>query len=183
MNPKKTPANITNMLLGIIAIEVVVLTVQAIADRQPAPDKSTRPIGRFKPQKSPSQFVLIQALNHVTNLLRWLFVREKAASLQRNGARSEARGVQVFEGKHSERSTRHMDGKEASELELKGSMQGISEKLNDPAWAGVLAANDGNISLTDAERAVPMPKSAQFVERLDRNPFVGKGMKDHKREK
>lgn len=182
MNPKKTPANITNMLLGIIAIEVVVLTAQAISDRQPAPDKSTGPIGRFKPQKSPSQFVLSQALNHVTNLLRWLFVREKAASSHRR-ARSEARGVQVFEGKHFERSTPHTDRKKDAELELRGSMQGISDKLNDPAWAGVLAANDGNISLTDAERAVPMPKSAQFVERLDRNPFVGNGMKDHKREK
>lgn len=64
---------------------------------------------------------------------------------------------------------------------LHGNLQGLAGKLKDPAWAGMLAANEGNVALTEAERAVPMPNSAQFVQRLDKNPYVGQGMKPHNR--
>ena len=70
----------------------------------------------------------------------------------------------------------------AEPAHLKGDMRGLTEKLQDPAWSGALAANAGNISLTDAERAVPMPGSAHLVQRLDRNPFIGGGMRDHSRD-
>ena len=63
------------------------------------------------------------------------------------------------------------------ELHLKGDMQGIAGKLKDPAWAGVLAANDGNTSLTDAERAVPKPNE-RSVCRLRQGFGVGDGYPD-----
>ncbi len=115
----------TNILLGIIAAEVVFLTVEAFADRWRNP---------WSPRQPP-------------------------VPLPEEG-RPEGAGRK----------------EEPEETHLTGSLQGLAEKLKDPAWAGVLAANEGNISLTDAKRAVPMPNSAQFVERLDRNPHVGKGM-------
>ena len=63
------------------------------------------------------------------------------------------------------------------ELHLKGDMQGIAAELNDPAWAGVLAANAGNISQTDAERAVPLPNE-RSVCRLRQGFGVGDGYPD-----
>lgn len=193
MNIRKTPDNTTNILLGVIAIQVALLTVQAIAGRQPVAGRSHGPARRPKLQNSPRESLLSGVLDQAAAFLRWLLGREKTDIYRRNGKRSDSRSDWDSEGKYSgsKDSTAHragqsaqtLDSEEEEEMHLKGSMLGIAGKLNDPAWAGVLAANDGNISLTDAERAVPMPKSAQFVARLDRNPFVGKGMKDHPREK
>lgn len=123
----------TNFLLGIIAAEVVFLTVRAFADRWNEEPPYLR--GPHRPVPPSDAEVSFEASNS-----------------------------EQFEDR-----------------QLKGSMQGVAEKLKDPAWAGLLEANAGNISLTDAERAVPMPKSAQFVERLDRNQFIGQGMKDRSR--
>lgn len=121
----------TNILLGIIAAEVIFLTVEAFADRWRNP---------WPPEQQPVRIP------------------------NEDGEQADTPEEQLEENY------------------LKGSMQGIADKLKNPAWAGVLAANEGNISLADAERAVPMPNTAQFVGRLDRNPFVGRGMKDRSRD-
>lgn len=184
---KKT--TITNLVLGLVAAEVVYLTAQAIADRQTARANAyPSRVPAAPPTTTPMGF-LSSLLHHASGMLRRLFFgfdaddagqdleRERDEFLRRReAAESSARytdhGQQRLEG----------GAQAALPVELKGSMDGIAEKLKDPAWAGVLAANDGNIALTDAERAVPMPKSAQFVQRLDRNPYIGQGMKEHRRD-
>jgi hypothetical protein len=128
---KTQSRSFTNFLLGIIAAEVVFLTVEAFADRWRNP---------------------------------WSPVPHPVPPPEEDGPEAAPQK------------------EEPEDTHLTGSLQGFTEKLKDPAWAGMLAANAGNIALTDAERAVPMPKSAQFVERLDRNPYVGKGMKNHDRD-
>ena len=191
-------ANITNIVLGIIAAEVVFQTVQAIADRQLAVGKYSRPEEQPKPQKAGGHFFLGAALQQAIGLLRCLFFGSKSESTR--GAQCVREGVEShgpqdaerkFSGKqgsvasYTHRDAQPADNEEHEEegVHLKGSMEGIAEKLKDPAWVGVLAANDGNVSLTDSQRAVPMPNSAQFLQRLDKNPFIGKGMRDHSRDK
>ena len=181
MKIKNTSAQSTNIILGIIAAEVVYLTVQAFADRQLAAGKCFPSADQTKPQKAPVRFLFMEALHHVTGLLRSLFSDAKTDMIQ--GAPRLRRRLVSLRPQHEGGTYSDGANEEPEEegIDLKGSMQGIAAKLKDPAWAGVLAANDGNISLTDAERAVPMPDSAKFVERLDKNPFIGKGMKAHSR--
>ncbi|MES2469444.1 MAG: hypothetical protein V4675_19220 [Verrucomicrobiota bacterium] len=190
--------NITNIVLGIIAAEVVIQTMQAFANRPFKEHQSLRHAEQPEPQEMPRRFLLGEALSQVAGLLRRLFSgsdahhtngsqagREQAQSLPVPDAEGRNTGKQRGAPGLGDRSVRqaHTDGREDGEIQLKGSMEGIAEKLKDPAWAGVLASNHGNVALTDAERAVPMPDSAQFVERLDKNPFIGQGMKDHSRDK
>lgn len=166
--------NLTNIVLGIIAAEVVYQTLHACADRVAALETPDPPAVPAKRRKSHGPFLIGEALNHVFSLLRRsIFGPPMDPAPDSRALGNRNRGQQ----------TADPAGEEKEEIPLKGSMQGIAEKMKDPAWAGALAANDGNIALADAGRAVPMPNSAQFVERLDRNPFVGQGMKDHSRDK
>ena len=174
----KPSVTLTNILLGVIAAEVVVLTVQAFAERQASAAAdgggSLGSAPQHKPQPHTAYFPLREALHQAALFFRRLFgqggdfveSQDMAPSAYRARPHAGMAADEDGDGPH-----------------FKGSLQGITEKMKDPAWAGLLAANDGNIALTDANRAVPMPNSGQFVERLDKNPYVGKGMKDHSRDK
>lgn len=184
----------TNLLLGVIAAEVVFLAAHAIANRQPAADRPFR-AELPEPENSrghSSTRSVSGALARVAQSLRRWFIGTDGESARGAGRPrdrrehddADIRGRNRLATSPSNDRLRHA-GPESDQNDgasLQGNMQGIAEKLKDPAWSGALAANDGNISLTDAERAVPMPRSARFVERLDRNPFIGGGMKDHSRD-
>lgn len=175
--------NTTNVVLSIFAAEVVLLTVKAFADRQAAADQSLRPVEGAVPPTFAGPFLLVNVLQQTVGLLGRLLFGYKESYRFGDGRDDSGLRATHFalpnRGKYQARIDNADHDEEA--IEVTGDMQGFAEKLKDPAWAGVLAANDGNVSLTNAERAVPMPNSAKLVQRLDRNPFVGKGMKDHSR--
>lgn len=174
----------TNILLGIIAAEVVALTVAAMAARQSGKVPYFPSMDHPEPQEAPERLSFGEALQRAAGLLRRFFFPSginEAPDYGRGGNDRKA-GNRFYDA--DRRKAPVQSGEEDQrEIGREDQPPHIAAKLKDPAWAGLLAANDGNISLTEAERAVPMPNSAQFVGRLDKNPFVGKGMKDHSRDK
>lgn len=193
---------LSNVLLGIIAAEVIYLTAQAIAERFPAEEATDGPEEQPEPKQMGGDSMWSRAWHQAVTMLKRYFSEEGSdfpdtarRSWQQPGS-NRLRDVRSGGGKQSGQSAGRAQADRADEeegrdeshdadhdgLHLHGSMQGISEKMKDPAWAGMLAANGGDIALTDAARAVPMPKSARFVQRLDRNPYVGKGMRNHSKD-
>ena len=172
--------------------------MQSFADRPPAENPSFRLAEQPTPPKARRRFLFGEALSQAVGLLRRLFWGSEADNT--NGSQAGRKQAQCLPDQDAEKSysrkqrsvaglavrsvhQAHSEGHEDGEIQLKGNLEGIAEKLKDPAWAGVLAANHGNVSLTDAERAVPMPNSGKFVQRLDKNPFIGQGIKEHSRDK
>ena len=67
-------ANTTNVVPGIIAAEVVLLTVKTFAARLPAADQSSQPAQTLAPHKAAPPFLFVEALQNVIGLLRrWFF--------------------------------------------------------------------------------------------------------------
>ncbi len=171
------PITPSKIILSVVAAEVVFQALRAIADRQPAPAHPFNPAEEPKSRPAPARLLCVGVLQQLLGIV----MRAFNCSFAGMGA-SHPSPKQTYRPRtgragitdHGELWTPDLD-----EVSRSGSRDALAEKLKDPAWAGVLAANDGNVSLTNAARAVPMPKTTQFVERLDRNPFVGMGMKDH----
>lgn len=194
--------NTTNLILGIIAAEVVCLTVQAIADRPyPSARQKSAQDQKPDPKPGPTYFPIWNVMDQLAGWFRNLFfgppsprppLRRAAGQRSRlrqrptDSAWDRNHDHDRDHDDHSQNQGRDQDHYQDFSGEnnpaLKGSMQGLTEKLKDPAWAGMLAANAGNVALTDAARAVPMPNAGKFVERLDRNPYVGNGMKNRSRD-
>lgn len=178
---KMKKVNPTNIVLGIIAAEVVLLTVKAFAECLPAAEQTPRRENQRGPQKAAAPFLIVQALRRVIGEVHRLILGLKPDFTQGSPGGQDVEQANDYPSDDPVENFSDTDEVPAEAILLKGDMQGVAVKLKDPAWAGVLAANDGNVSLTNAERAVPMPNPGQLVERLDRNPYVGKGMKDHSR--
>ena len=171
---KKPSVTLTNILLGVIAAEVVVPTVQAFAERQASAAAGGGKSVGAAPQPHMAYFPLREALHQAVLFFRRLFGQgDDSLDPQQTAPPADRGSTQAFRAADQD----------DHEPQFKDTLTGIADKLKDPAWAGMLAANDGNIALTDAKRAVPMPNSSQYAGRPDKNPYVGKGMKDHGRNK
>lgn len=162
----------TNVLLGVIAAEVILLTLNALAERRDelaASGHAHQPEGRNRQDQS-SSGGLVQRLLRGLGRMFFGFTddgKDEGRSRRDYLRQAEEAGMVGKEDRTEEEHDRPVP----------------EGKFKDPAWAGLLAANNGNIALTQAERAVPMPKSAQYLGRLDKNPHVGKGMRDHSRDR
>lgn len=187
----------SNIVLGIIAAEVLFLTAQAIAERPSAPADDSPPDSRPRPKNKVGDSLLARAWHQASTMLKRFFSdpltdfpdtarrgwQQKGSNRLRNVQNRESGGGhkgERFRG-HDRQSVESQEDGNDTGTDAQRNLPGFAEKMNDPVWAGMLAANHGNAALADAARAVPMPKSARFVERLDRNPYIGKGMKDRSR--
>lgn len=181
-------ASVTNLLLGTVAAGVCLLAARAIVRRQ---EERAAVEGDFPKLREPAftsslrgdvAYLLGEAVRRCGGMLTRLFSSAKT-EIREGAARARERVAALRSGEEREGGisgeNREEDG--TDEEKRRPGTPGIVDRLEDPAWAGVLASHDGDVHLAQTERAVPMPESTRLVERLDKNPFIGKGVSDKSR--